>query len=88
MWLGDCTLATAFDIGPLRQQLESDILFLMAGQRKRAGSKGVAKPCFDLKVFLSKANWGKTSGLYAINEPVFVQVRSRRRHLLRQGRQG
>lgn len=37
------------------------------------GPKRTSKPPFDLKVFLSKTNGGKTKARFSANDPVFVQ---------------
>jgi CRP/FNR family cyclic AMP-dependent transcriptional regulator len=37
------------------------------------GPKRTPKPPFDLRVFLSKANGGKTNAHYGANDPIFVQ---------------
>jgi hypothetical protein len=42
------------------------------------------KPPFDLRVFLTNANGGKTSTEYRTNDSIFLQGRQGKRHLLRQ----
>jgi CRP-like cAMP-binding protein len=37
------------------------------------GKKNTSKPAFDLKVFLSKANGGKTNAEYSLSDHIFVQ---------------